>query len=94
MRKCNVKQVKCCLDKCTTIFKSEKEGIDHYQYCLFSLSECEVCGKNLMKKDLINHSFNCQYNVIDCINNCNMKILKKDIYIHMHLFCKEANTEC
>ncbi|KAM9948429.1 hypothetical protein ACTFIT_001779 [Dictyostelium discoideum] len=91
---CNYKIEKCPIEGCSETFRTiSKES--HLNECSHKLVKCEHCLRDDIKKNQIQfHHNNCPKVIIDCLQDCSMKIERGEIKNHEKNDCGNTRVFC
>lgn len=87
-RMCYINVKRC--PKCEKPFNIDDLN-DHVEY-EHSLSKCDLCGKEYIRKELDNHKINCEYRLIPC-KYCQLNVIFIELEEHENM-CGSITKKC
>lgn len=88
---CEFKPLNC--EQCNFI-GTAKELSSHSPKCPKRKISCMFCFNKICFDEIKEHSENCVYVEVKCPQNCNQKIKKKNLDLHIQLYCDNSITKC
>jgi hypothetical protein len=65
----------------------------HIENCIYATRECPLCEETMLKKDQVNHEYECPKIEINC-KFCQTEIKREDEVIHQSISCIMAPIQC
>ncbi|XP_065675048.1 TNF receptor-associated factor 6-B-like isoform X2 [Hydra vulgaris] len=91
---CEYEEVKCLNEQCTTSIL-RKELSDHMETkCIYRLINCQHCNQKILSCENQIHLETCECLLLYCVNQCGMKIFRKEISSHIIDSCANAIIPC
>ncbi|XP_065659307.1 TNF receptor-associated factor 3-like isoform X1 [Hydra vulgaris] len=91
---CEYEEVKCLNEQCSTTLL-RKELSDHMEkHCIYRLVTCRYCKKKIVFCGIQIHEEKCEYLPLCCVNQCGMKILRKEMSSHITDSCDNTIIPC
>nr|XP_047143231.1 TNF receptor-associated factor 6-A-like [Hydra vulgaris] len=91
---CEYQEVKCLNEQCSTALL-RKELSDHMEkHCIYRLVTCQYCKLKINFCDNQSHEEKCKWVPLCCINQCDMKVLRKEMSAHITDSCANTIVPC
>ncbi|XP_002165877.3 TNF receptor-associated factor 6-A isoform X1 [Hydra vulgaris] len=91
---CQYQEVKCSYTQCSTSLL-RKELSDHMEtQCIYRLVICQHCNKKIQLCEKQIHVENCECQPLYCVNQCGMKMLRKEMSYHITDICANTIIPC
>ncbi|XP_065659886.1 TNF receptor-associated factor 5-like [Hydra vulgaris] len=91
---CEYREVKCLNEQCSATLL-RKELSDHMEkHCIYRLVSCQYCKQEIIFCDNQIHEEICECLPLCCVNQCGMKILRKEMSSHIIDSCANTVIPC
>nr|XP_047138672.1 RING finger protein DG17-like [Hydra vulgaris] len=91
---CEYQEVKCLNEQCSTSLL-RKELRDHMETkCIYRLVTCQYCNQKIRFCEKQTHLETCESLPLYCVNQCGMKILRKEMSTHITDSCANTVIPC
>nr|XP_047130467.1 TNF receptor-associated factor 5 isoform X2 [Hydra vulgaris] len=91
---CEYQEVKCLNEQCSTSLL-RKELSDHMETkCIYRLVTCQYCNQKIRFCEMQIHLETCESLPLYCVNQCGMKILRKEMSTHITDSCANTVIPC
>ncbi|XP_047130599.1 TNF receptor-associated factor 3 isoform X3 [Hydra vulgaris] len=91
---CEYQEVECLNEQCSTLLL-RKELSDHTETkCIYRLITCQHCNQEIRFCEKQNHLETCESLPLYCVNQCGMKILRKEMSSHITDSCANTVIPC
>ncbi|XP_047138291.2 TNF receptor-associated factor 5 isoform X1 [Hydra vulgaris] len=94
LKSCEYQEVKCINKQCSNLLL-RKELKDHMEtHCLYRFVRCQYCYRKICYIMLQAHFENCNCFPVDCVNQCGLSILRKEMPSHIANYCAFSLIPC
>ncbi|XP_065659846.1 TNF receptor-associated factor 3-like isoform X3 [Hydra vulgaris] len=91
---CEYQEVKCLNEQCSTTLL-RKELSDHMEkHCIYRLVTCQYCKQKIIFCNNQIHEEKCECLPLCCVNQCGIKILRKEMSSHITDSCANTIIPC
>ena len=90
---CQKQSMSCCFEGCFALV--DREGLlDHEEVCEYRIVKCPECSIPIARLNLETHYEVCPNFKLDCPNNCEGKVERKDLNTHLDSECMNRLVNC
>ncbi|XP_065659857.1 TNF receptor-associated factor 6-B-like [Hydra vulgaris] len=91
---CEYQTLKCSNIPCSTSLLRKKLKEHMEKLCIYRLVSCQYCKQKIMFSEKKIHEENCECLPLCCVNQCGMKIMRKEMSSHITDSCANTIIPC
>ncbi|XP_065660001.1 TNF receptor-associated factor 6-B-like isoform X5 [Hydra vulgaris] len=91
---CEYQTLKCLNNPCSTSLLPKNLKKHMEKHCIYRLVTCQYCKEKIIFSEKQIHEENCECLPLCCVNQCGMKIMRKEMFSHITDSCANTIIPC